>query len=155
MFSLVPRLSGPAPEYPVRIEYTVSGDSQYPVDHDAQSGVLLMSGESGPSINVKVVRDTQAEALESFILDPLSLAHAVAGPNAVVELVLSDEVAPAGLRLISSVLGSEKRRTVFFRGAGSGQIKAVSEGSGEPIADVVWQDPDGLADSIKGPCAEL
>ncbi|CAH9056592.1 hypothetical protein PSECIP111951_01492 [Pseudoalteromonas holothuriae] len=60
-------LNGPAPSYPVTVNYSVSGSADG-TDHDVQSGVVTISSGTRTSIQFSVFSDSVVEQVETVVI---------------------------------------------------------------------------------------
>ncbi|BES70062.1 hypothetical protein RE428_10800 [Marinobacter nanhaiticus D15-8W] len=61
-------LNGPAPAYPVKVPYTVSGTALNPADHDLVSGTAVINAGLTTTIAVRTVKDSVPEVDETMVV---------------------------------------------------------------------------------------
>ncbi|RXE85870.1 Ig-like domain-containing protein [Pseudoalteromonas sp. A757] len=59
-------LNGPAPQYPVTVDYTVTGSATSGVDHDLNSGSVTISSGTKANISIQTVADSEFEGDETI-----------------------------------------------------------------------------------------
>lgn len=59
-------LNGPAPQYPVTVDYTVTGSAISGVDHDLSSGSVTISSGTKANISIQTVADGEFEGDETI-----------------------------------------------------------------------------------------
>lgn len=79
---IVVQLNGPAVAYPVRVDYSVSGDATHPEDHDATDGTVFIESGTSAVILVNIVADDIFEGPETFTLTIEAAINAVPGMQA-------------------------------------------------------------------------
>ncbi|MBO2597336.1 tandem-95 repeat protein [Shewanella algae] len=102
-------LNGSAPEYPMEIRYSVSGDAIAGQDHDLASGSLLLSQEMSTSLEFNVFADLSAGQQKSLTItldDGQNPGH-----NAATEIRISNNNLAPNLSLSASQQG-EMRSSV-------------------------------------------
>ncbi|MCF6324670.1 MAG: hypothetical protein L3J89_10165 [Gammaproteobacteria bacterium] len=98
-------LNGSAPQYPIIIEYSVSGNASNPEDHNAISGTVdIISGTKG-EIKFNVASDNIYDANEEIIFTLHSPQNASLGLKSTQRVVITETYVPPHLDLIVDQFG--------------------------------------------------
>lgn len=121
--SITVYLSGDAPDYPVRIPYSVSGSARVPEDHDLRSGELeIVSGREG-SLTVNIVDDgVGGEPWSTVVVTIGEPDNATLGPNRTHTLTITEDNLAPVVSLAATQNGEQ--RTLVARDGGPITVSA-------------------------------
>jgi hypothetical protein len=124
-------LNGSAVDYPVQVNYTVTGSATSPDDHDAVTGsVMIQAGTSG-TIPVSIVKDLVFEPTESFTLAITDVVNAIVGPQSTQTITIAE----SNRAPIPTIVMRQRGRVVTTAVRGDGPISVTAEVDDPNIAD--------------------
>jgi hypothetical protein len=135
-------LNGPAITYPVRLEWTVSGSSTNPEDHDAQGGLLLISAGTAGRIDIRLVDDGVNEEDETLTLNLAVVENAVPGVQRSHTVTITERNVTPVARIL--VRQGGRLRTTVARDGGPITVSAeVVDPNPEDGHTLDWMTSDG------------
>ncbi len=137
-------LSGSAADYPVEIEYKITGSADVD-DHDARDGsVVIEQGISGV-ISFNLWNDSVIETDEQVVIELVRLRNAVAGSKTTHRVTIAEQNLPANVTLQAYQNG--KAVTTLLKGGGEVEIMALIDDAGD-LHQFDWSASDGLIQLI-------
>ena len=116
-------LSGDAAEYPVLVDYVVSGDADSN-DSDAVSGTVVIAGGRSGVIDINISSDAVADEGESIVFSMTNFTNAIAGENIDHAVVISESNLAPTVNL--SVMQSAEKRATVYKDQGAVTVLAAA-----------------------------
>ncbi|MAM00175.1 MAG: thrombospondin type 3 repeat family protein [Alteromonadaceae bacterium] len=114
-------LNGRAPEYPVRVPFTVSGSATHPEDHNLVSGEAVIESGLEVTVPIRLVADAVPEADETVVV---KLGEGVnRGPNDRHSLTISERNIAPQVQLVVSQ--NDNERLTLLRDGGLFHVLAM------------------------------
>ncbi len=128
-------LNGEAPQYPVTVDYTLSGTADG-ADHDVVDGTITIPSGTEGVISINTVNDGLGEGNETLVLTLSNPVNAVLGSKTALTLTIAEDNVPP--RIITLVAVQD---TIGFSGA---RVFA-DQGTGDVDLFVAVDEPNGDA----------
>lgn len=122
------QLSGEAADYPVTVEYRVSGNADA-LDHDAENGVVVIDHGVNAEIHLNLWQDNISEGDEQIVFELLSVRNAVPGRKTDHRISIAEENLPATVTL--QAYQDNQPVTTLLSQAGIVEVVALLEDSSD------------------------